>query len=158
MKETSCHIFKMAIFSKFFGDLMTHITREYAGKKMKSFLNVSSLKIMDILLSVFLVSSLQKNSPINIGLTSQMTQTVRFMFPNVAYRSTVYKTGVPASRPLGWICLPLFSPLKQSSSPLAQKCTFYFRCIVQCTSSQTNNKRGAASWWRRRRRRQHGTR
>ena len=43
----------MAIFSKFFGDLMTHITREYAGKKIKSFLNVSLLKIMDILLSVF---------------------------------------------------------------------------------------------------------
>jgi hypothetical protein len=33
MKETRCHIFKIAIFSKFFGDLMTHITREYAGKK-----------------------------------------------------------------------------------------------------------------------------
>ena len=58
MKETSCHIFKMAIFSKIFGDLMTHITREYAGKKMKSFLNVSPLKIMDIILSVFMVSSL----------------------------------------------------------------------------------------------------
>jgi hypothetical protein len=28
----------MAIFSKFFGDLITHITREYAGKKIKSFL------------------------------------------------------------------------------------------------------------------------
>ena len=48
----------MAIFSKNFDDLMTHITREYAGKKMKSFLNVSPLKIIDILLSVFLVSSL----------------------------------------------------------------------------------------------------
>ena len=53
MKETSRHIFKMAIFSKFFGDLITHITWEYAGKKMKSFLNVSPLKIMDLLLSVF---------------------------------------------------------------------------------------------------------
>ena len=58
IKETSCHIFKMAFFSKFFGDLITHITREYAGKKIKSFLNVSPLKIMDILLSVFMVSSL----------------------------------------------------------------------------------------------------
>ena len=35
-KETSCcHIFKMVIFSKFFGDLITYIIREYAGKKMK---------------------------------------------------------------------------------------------------------------------------
>ena len=58
MKETSCHIFKMAIFSKFFFDLITHVTREYACEKIKSFLNVSPLKIMDILLSVFMVSSL----------------------------------------------------------------------------------------------------
>ena len=43
----------MGIFSKFFGDLITHITREYAGKKIKSFLNVSPLEIMDLLLSVF---------------------------------------------------------------------------------------------------------
>ena len=35
MKKTSCHIFKMAIFSKFFGDLMTYIIREYAGKENK---------------------------------------------------------------------------------------------------------------------------
>ena len=48
----------MAILTKFFGDLMNHIIREYAGKKIKSFLNVSLLKIMDILLSVFMVSSL----------------------------------------------------------------------------------------------------
>ena len=33
MKETSCHILKMAIFSKFFGDLMTYVIREYADKK-----------------------------------------------------------------------------------------------------------------------------
>ena len=26
-KKTSCHIFKMAIFSKLFGDFMSHITR-----------------------------------------------------------------------------------------------------------------------------------
>ena len=40
----------MAIFSKFFGDLITHIAREYAGKKMKSFLNVSPLTIVNLLL------------------------------------------------------------------------------------------------------------
>ena len=57
-KEISCHIFKMAILTKFFDDLMNHITRKYAGKKIRSFLNVSLLKIMDILLSVFMVSSL----------------------------------------------------------------------------------------------------
>ena len=33
----------MAIFSKFFDDLMSHIIREYAGEKMKSILNVSLL-------------------------------------------------------------------------------------------------------------------
>ena len=35
MKKIGCHIFKMAIFQKFFGDLMTYIIREYAGKKIK---------------------------------------------------------------------------------------------------------------------------
>ena len=35
--ETSCHIFKMATFSKFFGDLMKYIMREYAGKKENYF-------------------------------------------------------------------------------------------------------------------------
>ena len=48
----------MAIFSKFFGDLMSHIIREYADEEIKYVLNVSPLKIMDILLSVFMVSSL----------------------------------------------------------------------------------------------------
>ena len=48
----------MDIFSKFFGDLMSHIIREYADEEMKYFLYILSLKIMDILLSVFLVSSL----------------------------------------------------------------------------------------------------
>ena len=33
MKEISCHIFKTAILTKFFDDLMNHIIREYAGKK-----------------------------------------------------------------------------------------------------------------------------
>jgi hypothetical protein len=47
MEETSCHIFKMAIFSKFFGDLMTYIIREYAGKKI---LDLSSLTIVNLLL------------------------------------------------------------------------------------------------------------
>ena len=48
----------MAVLTEFFGDLMNHIIREYAGKKIKLFLNVSPLKIMDILLSLFKVSSL----------------------------------------------------------------------------------------------------
>ena len=56
--EISCHIFKLDIFSKFFGDLMSHIIREYAGKEMEYFLNVSPLKIMGILLSLFMVFSL----------------------------------------------------------------------------------------------------
>ena len=56
--EISCHIFKMAILTKKFGDLMNHITREYLGKKMKLFLNVSPLTIMNLLLLPFKVSSL----------------------------------------------------------------------------------------------------
>ena len=32
-KEISGHIFKVPILTKFFDDLMNHITREYAGKK-----------------------------------------------------------------------------------------------------------------------------
>jgi hypothetical protein len=52
-EENQPHTFKMAIFSKLFDDLVSHIIREYAGEKMKSFLNVSSLTIMDFLLSLF---------------------------------------------------------------------------------------------------------
>ena len=37
---------------------MNHIIREYAGRKIELFLNVSPSKIMDILLSLFKVSSL----------------------------------------------------------------------------------------------------
>ena len=40
----------MAILTKFFGDLMNHIISEYAGKKMKLFLNVSPLKNVNLLL------------------------------------------------------------------------------------------------------------
>ena len=54
--EISCHIFKLAIFSKFFGDLMSHIIREYANEEMKFFLYILPLKIMGILLSDFTVS------------------------------------------------------------------------------------------------------
>ena len=43
-------MFKMAILTKFFDDLMNHIAREYAGKKMKLFLNVSPLRIVNLLL------------------------------------------------------------------------------------------------------------
>ena len=48
----------MAILTKFFDDLMNHITREYAGKKMKLYLNVSPLTIVNLLLWPFKVSSL----------------------------------------------------------------------------------------------------
>ena len=40
----------MAILTKFFGDLMNHIIREYAGKKMKLFLNFVPLTIVNLLL------------------------------------------------------------------------------------------------------------
>ena len=57
-KKISCHIFKMAILTKFFDDLMNHIIREYAGEKMNLFLNVSLLTIVNSLLWPFKVSSL----------------------------------------------------------------------------------------------------
>ena len=38
-KKTSCHIFNMAIFSKLFGDIISHIIRWNAGKKINWFLN-----------------------------------------------------------------------------------------------------------------------
>ena len=38
---------------KIFEDLMNHIIMEYAGEKIKQFLKVSPLKIMDFLLSLF---------------------------------------------------------------------------------------------------------
>ena len=37
-KETGCHIFKMTIFSKFFGDVMTYKIRENAGKRIEKIL------------------------------------------------------------------------------------------------------------------------
>ena len=40
----------MAILAKFFGDLMNHIIREYAGKKNKLFVNISPLTIVNLLL------------------------------------------------------------------------------------------------------------
>ena len=41
----------MAILTKFFGGLnMNHIIREYAGKKIKLFLDVSPLTILNVLL------------------------------------------------------------------------------------------------------------
>ena len=57
-KEISCHIFNMAFFQKFFADLMSHIIREYAGMKIKWFLNVSPLTIMNKLLWPFMLLSL----------------------------------------------------------------------------------------------------
>ena len=43
-KVISCRFFKMDIFSKFFGDFMTHMIRENAGKKMKKFWFFFSIK------------------------------------------------------------------------------------------------------------------
>ena len=48
----------MAIFSKLFGDQMSHIFREYADEEIKHFPNVSALKVRDILLSLFMVFGL----------------------------------------------------------------------------------------------------
>ena len=60
-KKISWHIFKMAILTKFFDDLMNHIVREYAGEKMNLFLNVSPLTIVNLILWPFKVSSLYLN-------------------------------------------------------------------------------------------------
>jgi hypothetical protein len=40
-REISSHIFKMAIFSKFFDDFLSHIMRLNAGNKIKYFLKFS---------------------------------------------------------------------------------------------------------------------
>ena len=40
----------MAILTKFFGDLMNHIIREYASKKIKLILNILPLTIVNLLL------------------------------------------------------------------------------------------------------------
>ena len=78
-EKISCHIFKMAIFSKFFGDLMSHIIKEYADEEMKYFLYILPLKIMDILLSVFLVSSLYEKS-VNLNQETCMYSPYYFYF------------------------------------------------------------------------------
>ena len=38
LEKTSCHIFKITIFSKFFGDVMNQIIRKNAGKRTKKIL------------------------------------------------------------------------------------------------------------------------
>ena len=56
--EISCHISKLAIFLKVFGDLMSYVIREYADEEIKFLRNVLLLKNRDILLSPFIVFSL----------------------------------------------------------------------------------------------------
>ena len=43
-QETSCHIFKTAIFSKLYGAFMAHIIRENAGKNFKMISELSTNK------------------------------------------------------------------------------------------------------------------
>ena len=69
--EISSHIFKLAIFSKFFGDLMSHIIRRNADEEMKT--NLYPLKILDLLLTLFQVPTLY--IPIN--------QSGKFDVPNI---------------------------------------------------------------------------
>ena len=52
-KKTGCHIFKLDIFSKFFVAVMTHKLTYDAGKRIKLFLIIFQLEILNILLSVF---------------------------------------------------------------------------------------------------------
>ena len=105
-KEISCHIFKMAILTKFFGDLMNQMIREYAGKKIKLFLNVSPLKIMDIFLSLFKVSSLYWRmleglaGLLEIRLVSSAGNMMygpllqsRISFTNASSRSSIFEIG-----------------------------------------------------------------
>ena len=89
-KEISCQIFKMAIFSQFFVDLMSHIKREYAGKKIKWFLNVSPLTIVNILLWPFMVFSLYIHA-----FSKQQTK-----------ETTSWQTF--AKRPASFVCLETF--------------------------------------------------
>ena len=57
-KKTSCHVFKMGIFSKLFVAVMAHITMENADQKIKLLLICFQSKIVDMLLSFFLLASL----------------------------------------------------------------------------------------------------
>ena len=57
-EENSCCIFNMAIFSKFFGDIMSQIIKQNAGKKIKYFLEFSFIKIFNLLESYFLRTGL----------------------------------------------------------------------------------------------------
>ena len=50
LEENQLSYVQNGYLAKFFDDLMNHIAREYAGKKMKSFLNVSPLPIVNLLL------------------------------------------------------------------------------------------------------------
>ena len=50
LEENQLSYVQNGYLAKFFDDLMNHIAREYAGKKMKQFLNLSSLSIVNLLL------------------------------------------------------------------------------------------------------------
>ena len=89
-KENSCHIFKLAIFSKFFVDLMGNIIRKYEGKKIEWFLNVSPLTIVNILLWPFMVFSLYIHA-----FSKQQTK-----------ETTSWQTF--AKRPASFVCLETF--------------------------------------------------
>ena len=89
-RELVC-TFKLPIFSKFFGDLMSHIIREYAGKKIKWFLNVSPLTIMNILLWPFMAISLYLQSGFPISCFVSIPNIYFMVLNNSAARLFIFK-------------------------------------------------------------------
>ena len=52
-KKSQCHIFKMVIFSKFFVDVMTHIIRDNAAKRIKQFFELFIYKKYEFIFVYF---------------------------------------------------------------------------------------------------------
>ena len=70
----------MGIFSKLFLAVMAHIIMENADEKIKLLLNCFQLKIVDILLSFFLLASLYK--PVAMFANMPIFMTVEKTFAN----------------------------------------------------------------------------
>ena len=83
-RKISCHMFKMPIFPKFFGDIMSHIIRSHADEKIKYFVELFISKNFEYTFSLSLVIGLYKGqliSELNLWnhCFSQNTRLSRFL-------------------------------------------------------------------------------
>ena len=103
--------FQNGYLKKIFDDLVSHIIREYAGKKRKWFLNVSPVTIMNILLWPFMLLSLYK-------FLGQITQSAIFQFPLRQPKVAILKWPIPLADFRIQLPIPLILCTKEWPIPL----------------------------------------